>query len=64
MWSRLKALQHKAVSYSVGFGGLFRLFAWCGKGRAVVGVRQPKFWWQSVAFPVHSCNASKKRSAA
>jgi hypothetical protein len=64
MWSRLKALQHKAVSHEVGFGSLFRLFAWCGKGRAVIGVGQAKFWWQSVAFPVHSCNASKKRSAA
>jgi hypothetical protein len=63
MWLRLKASQRKAVSHEVGCG-LFRLFAWCSKGRAVVGVRQPKFWWHSVAFPVHSCNARKKRSAA
>jgi hypothetical protein len=63
MWSRLKASQRKAVSHEVGLG-LFRLFAWCRKGRAAVGVRQAKFWWQSVAFPVQLRSVTKKRSAA
>jgi hypothetical protein len=30
----------------------------------VLGARQAKFWWQSVAFPVQLGNATKKRSAA
>jgi hypothetical protein len=63
MWLRLKAPHRKAVSHGVGLG-LSRLFAWCRKGRAVVGVCQAKFWWQSAAFPVQLCNATKKRSAA
>jgi hypothetical protein len=64
IWSRLRASQRKAVSHEVGFGGLFRLFAWCSKSRAVVGARQAKFWWQSVVFPVQLRNATKDRSAA
>jgi hypothetical protein len=63
MWSRLKASPRKAVSHEVGCG-LFRLFAWCSKGRAVVWAREAKFWWQWVAFPVQLRNATKKRSAA
>jgi hypothetical protein len=64
MWSRLKASPRKAVSHEVGFGGLFRLLVRCRKGRAVVGARQSKLWWQPVAFPVQLRNATKKRSAA
>jgi hypothetical protein len=64
IWSRLRASQRKAVSHEVGFGGLFRLFAWCSNGRAVVWAREAKFWWQPVAVPVQLRNATKKRSAA
>jgi hypothetical protein len=63
IWSRLKASQRKAVSHEVGCG-LFRLFVRCRKGRAVVGARQAKFWWQPVAFPVQLRNATKECSAA
>jgi hypothetical protein len=39
-------------------------YIWCSTGMEVLGARQAKFWWQSVAFPVQLGNATKKRSAA
>jgi hypothetical protein len=39
-------------------------YIWCSTGMEVLGARQAKFWWQSVAFPVQLRNATKKRSAA
>jgi hypothetical protein len=51
MWSSLEASPRKVVSHEAGFG-LFRLFAWCREGRAVVGLRRLQGWLQQVAcFP-------------
>jgi hypothetical protein len=51
IWSRLKSSPRNAVSHEVGLG-LFRLFAWCSKGRAVVGLPRVEGWLQQVArFP-------------
>jgi hypothetical protein len=63
MRSRLKASPRKAVSHEAS-SRLFRLAFWCSTGIEVLGARQAKFWWQSVAFPVQLRNVTKKRSAA
>jgi hypothetical protein len=70
--SRHIASQRKAVSHEVG-SGLSRLFAWCGKGRAVIGFRRVQGRLQQVArfpyswvMPPRSAvlpNPSVKRSA-
>jgi hypothetical protein len=62
-WPLLSASHRKAAGQESSCV-LSSSVALCSKGRAVVGVRQAKFWWQSVAFPVQLRNATKKRSAA